>query len=60
MLLDRVLWFDWNGLFFRPDLRLCCRRAERRSGMAGGHRGAARSVLDGREHGGRMAGGGVA
>jgi hypothetical protein len=41
--------------FFRLDRNSMRRRVERRSRMAaafGGHREAARSVLDGREHGG--------
>ena len=39
----------------RPDLRITCRRAQRRSMMAEGHREAARSVIDGREHDGTLA-----
>jgi len=43
-----------NDLFLRPDLRAPSRRAQRGSRMAEGHREAARSVLDVREHGGRL------
>ncbi len=47
-----VSWFGWAP-FPRPGLGTEPRRAQRRSGMASafrGHRAAARSVLDGREH----------
>ena len=47
-----VSLFGWRP-FPRPGLTFLGRRAQPRSRMAAGHRGAARSVLDGGEHGGR-------
>ena len=50
--------FGWRP-FPRPGLTFLGRRAQPRSRMAAGHRGAARSVLDGGEHGGNLARGGL-
>ena len=49
-----VSLFVWRP-FPRPGLTFLGRRAQPRSRMAAGHRGAARSVLDGGEHGGNLA-----
>ena len=53
-----VSLFGWRP-FPRPGLTFLGRRAQPRSRMAAGHRGAARSVLDGGEHGGNLARGGL-
>ncbi len=45
--------------FFVPTYAFQSRRAERRSRMPAGHRAAARSVLDGREHDGSLRRGGT-
>jgi hypothetical protein len=50
-----ILLFDRNGHPVVPTCAPPRRRAERRSRMAEGHRVAARSVLDGREHDGTLA-----
>lgn len=51
----RVFLFGWPGRFFHPGLIAVTRRAQRRSTAAAGHRAAARSVVDGREHGATLA-----
>ena len=49
---EPILWFDQHGHPVVPTCDRLGRRAQRRSRMAVGHRAcAARSVLDGREHG---------
>lgn len=53
-----VSLFGWRP-FPRPGLTFLGRRAQPRSRVAAGHRGAARSVLDGGEHGGNLARGGL-
>ena len=53
-----VSLFGWRP-FPRPGLTFLGRRAQPRSRMAAGHRGAARSVLDGGEHGGNLVRGGL-
>jgi hypothetical protein len=49
-----ILLFDQNGHPVVPTCAPPRRRAERQSRMAEGHRRAARSVLDGREHDGTL------
>jgi hypothetical protein len=49
-----ILLFDQNGHPVVPTCAPPRRRAQRQSRMAEGHREAARSVLDGREHDGTL------